>query len=134
MKKDDFSEIAVKYLAARCCTLMNLKRTGDDEWADVRESMGYLAKDVPSDASDNLKSKCAEMMVAEEAGDDDEDAEELCNCQFTLAYGKAKLRVPRVMFQAFVVSVCRLAYSLSSKLELSLSGAKRCNFGVKIEL
>lgn len=77
----------VKYLASMCCTLMNLKHTSDEQWAEVRTLLGLLAKKLPSGADAALKTKCAEMMVAEEVDDDDEDAEELCNCQFTLAYG-----------------------------------------------
>lgn len=67
---------------------MDLKCTSDEDWAGVWKLMELLVKDLPSDANATLKAKCAEMMVAEEAHDDDEDAEELCNCQFTLAYGE----------------------------------------------
>lgn len=88
LAKDDFTDIAVSYVAFMCCTLMDLKQTTDEEWAGVGELLALLVKDLPSDATATLKSKCADMMVAEEAVDDDEDAEELCNCQFTLAYGK----------------------------------------------
>ncbi|CAM9995474.1 unnamed protein product [Ectocarpus sp. 6 AP-2014] len=87
LAKDDFTDIAVSYVASMCCTLMDLKQTTDEEWAGVGELLALLVKNLPSDATATLKSKCAEMMVAEEAVDDDEDAEELCNCQFTLAYG-----------------------------------------------
>lgn len=67
---------------------MNLKQTSEEEWAEVGGMLALMSKTVPSGACESLKSKCAEMMVAEEVGDDDEDAEELCNCQFTLAYGE----------------------------------------------
>lgn len=80
--------MSVSYLASMCCTLMNLKETSDEEWAGVGELLALVAKDLPNDATNTLKAKCADMMVVEEAADDDEDAEELCNCQFTLAYGK----------------------------------------------
>lgn len=88
LAKDKFTDISVSYVAAVCCTLMNLKDNAEENWAEVNRFLAVLSKDVPSDAGATLKSKCAEMMVAEEVGDDDEDAEELCNCQFTLAYGK----------------------------------------------
>lgn len=66
---------------------MNLKQTASEEWKEVGQLLSQIAKDIPSGAADSLRSKCAEMMVAEVVADDDEDAEELCNCQFTLAYG-----------------------------------------------
>lgn len=85
---DEFTDVAVSYVASICCTLMDLKLTTDEEWSGVGELLALLVKDLPADANANLKGKCAEMMVAEPEADDDEDAEELCNCQFTLAYGK----------------------------------------------
>lgn len=88
LAKDEFTDVSVSYVASMCCTLMDLKQTSDEEWAGVGALLALVAKDLPSDATTNLKTKCAEMMVVEEAEDDDEDAEELCNCQFTLAYGK----------------------------------------------
>lgn len=88
LDKDEFTDVAVSYLAAICCTLMNLKQSSDDEWADVEKYMSLLSKNVPGGAFSSLKAKCSEMMKVEEIVDDDEDAEELCNCQFTLAYGE----------------------------------------------
>lgn len=88
LAKDEFTDVAVSYVASICTTLMNLKQTSDEEWAGVGELLGLLVKDLPADANATLKTKCADMMVAEPEDDDDEDAEELCNCQFTLAYGK----------------------------------------------
>ena len=88
LAKDEFTDVAVAYVASMCCTLMDLKQTSDEEWAGVGAMLALLVKNLPADANASLKAKCAEMMVAEEADDDDEDAEELCNCQFTLAYGE----------------------------------------------
>lgn len=101
LSKDEFTDVYVKYLASMCCTLMNLKHTSDEQWAEIRTLLSLLAKKLPSGADVALKTKCAEMMVAEEVDDDDEDAEELCNCQFTLAYGASQnvfSKCPRVFF------------------------------------
>lgn len=92
LAKDEFTDVAVSYIASMCCTLMDLKHTSEEDWAGVGAMLALLVKDLPADASATLKSKCEEMMVAEEADDDDEDAEELCNCQFTLAYGEMRRR------------------------------------------
>ena len=91
LAKDEFTDVAVSYIASLCCTLMDLKQTSEEDWAGVGAMLGLLVKDLPADASATLKAKCADMMVAEPEDDDDEDAEELCNCQFTLAYGKDNL-------------------------------------------
>lgn len=88
--KGDFMDMSVSYVAAICCSLMNLKHTSDEEWADAERYLNLLDKKVSSDTFSKLKAKCAEMMVVEEV-DDEDDAEELCNCQFTLAYGKVFL-------------------------------------------
>lgn len=92
LAKDEFTDVSVSYVASMCCTLMDLKHTSDEEWAGVGKLLALVAKDLPSDAAAIIKTKCADMMVVEEADDDDEDAEELCNCQFTLAYGKDGVR------------------------------------------
>lgn len=90
LAKDEFTDVAVSYVASICCTLMDLKQTSDEAWTGVGELLALLVKDLPADANATLKAKCADMMVAEPEHDDDEDAEELCNCQFTLAYGEDK--------------------------------------------
>ena len=85
-------ETSVSYVASMCCTLMNLKKqTSDEDWAEVARYLKLLDKNVPSDTCAKLKAKCAEMMVVEEVDDDEDDAEELCNCQFTLAYGEVSI-------------------------------------------
>jgi hypothetical protein len=38
-------------------------------------------------ATNKLREQCVEMMEPDEPTDEDEDAEDLCNCKFTLAYG-----------------------------------------------
>jgi hypothetical protein len=40
-------------------------------------------------ASNKLREQCVEMMEPDEPMDEDEDAEDLCNCKFTLAYGES---------------------------------------------
>lgn len=109
LPKDEFMDIAVKYVAHLCCTLMNLRQTSDEEWVDVKNHLALLTKTVPSHALESLKSKCADMMVAEPVPDDDEDAEELCNCQFTLAYGESSVELVKV---ACVQVGCTLLFLL----------------------
>lgn len=89
LDKDEFTDVAVSYVAAMCGTLMNLKHTSEEQWEEIPQYLSLIAtKAPPSGAAESLRKKCADMMVADEVEDDDEDAEELCNCQFTLAYGE----------------------------------------------
>lgn len=90
LAKDEFTDVSVSYLACMCCTLMNLRQTSESDWTEVGELLALVAKNLPSGAKEVLKTKCEAMMVPEEPDDDDEDAEELCNCQFTLAYGERR--------------------------------------------
>lgn len=92
LAKDEFTDISVSYLAAICGTLMNIKHSSEEQWKEVGLILSLLTKNVPAGAADTIKNKCADMMIADEVADDDEDAEELCNCQFTLAYGKFSMR------------------------------------------
>lgn len=105
LAKDEFTEVSVSYVAAVCCTLMNLRQTCEEEWAGVGEMLALMSKSIPSGACESLKSKCAEMMVAEEVRDDDEDAEELCNCQFTLAYGEGVFNIVNVSSNVILLKV-----------------------------
>ncbi|CAM9567343.1 unnamed protein product [Choristocarpus tenellus] len=87
LKKDDFIDVSVTYISGLCSSLMNLKKNDPEEWKEINDQLSVLSQDVPDGACDSLRAKCLEMMVADPVVDDDEDAEELCNCQFTLAYG-----------------------------------------------
>jgi elongation factor 3 len=86
--KDADTELS--HIAGLCCSLMSLKKYQADEWQ--QEVGKYLAVLVGAEASktatEKLRLACKEMAKPIELPDPDDDgAEELCNCQFTLAYG-----------------------------------------------
>ncbi|CAM9581106.1 unnamed protein product [Chrysoparadoxa australica] len=85
IKADDFSNITLDYVVAMCCNLMDMRKKDVKEWSAVGALLSGL--NGGKDALAALKEKCEEMMVAEPEADDDEDAEDLCNTTFTLAYG-----------------------------------------------
>jgi len=83
--KAKISDVAVSHIASMCCSLMERRKFEVEDWEVITE---YLAKATSGkidmaafivDAKDMVK-----CVVVEE---DVEDAEELCNCLFTLAYG-----------------------------------------------
>jgi elongation factor 3 len=83
-------ELALSYIADMCCSLMRLHKFDSSEWEG--EIAKYLA--VITDANsakttvEQLRAECREMVkVAPPKDEDDDGAEELCNCTFTLAYG-----------------------------------------------
>lgn len=81
-------DIFVNHIASLCCSLMSLKKFDEESWAEIVNIMRVVVSDSAPDITKNLRVKCKEMMKSLPLHtDDDDDAEELCNCQFTLAYG-----------------------------------------------
>jgi len=83
------NELVLDFFAHLCCSLMSLKRFEVDQWATIQK---YLAVICGLEASkkvlEALRPECKDMVkLMPLKDDDDDDAEELCNCQFTLAYG-----------------------------------------------
>jgi len=77
------------HIAKLMHSLMNLKRFEKEDWEEIERYLTPLAgAEASKEATKALRVECRElgkpMDVAEE---DDDGAEVLCNCQFTLAYG-----------------------------------------------
>eukprot|EP00981_Chlorochromonas_danica_P010982 scaffold3595_cov235-Ochromonas_danica.AAC.20 len=82
-------EVELNHLASLCVSLMHIKKFEKDEWEDI---VPYIAALAGQTAAEGLVGKirveCREMAKPLTPKDDDDDeGEELCNCQFTLAYG-----------------------------------------------
>jgi len=74
------------YVASLVCSLVNCK-SEDFEFAQALAPYG-----VSEAASNGIYSEMAKLYFADEAEEEEEDdVEELCNCQFTLAYGSKVL-------------------------------------------
>lgn len=82
-------DVELNHIAGLACSLMHIKRFEKADWEDVKN---YLAVIVGAEAAEGhvgkLRVECREMAKPLTPKDDDDDSgEELCNCQFTLAYG-----------------------------------------------
>jgi len=79
----------VTHIVSMMCSLMQRQKFAEDDWEDiVKYTAAWTSKATAENACADLRVVCKEMVkfvppVDEEA----DDGEELCNCQFTLAYG-----------------------------------------------
>jgi elongation factor 3 len=83
-------ELVMSHLTYVVCSLMCLRKFGEADWQEVVDAMAvYVAKDAAVTLVDgSLKAECKDMLrPLIKIEEDDDAAEELCNCLFTLAYG-----------------------------------------------
>ena len=86
----DKATAVVAYVSNLCCTLMSLGKFEKDEWkSEVAKYLSVvLGAKVAETTTEALRNECKEMIKSvPPTAEDDDDAEELCNCKFTLAYG-----------------------------------------------
>lgn len=83
------NETALSHIAHLCCSLMSLRKFEVEDWQEITRYLAVIVgPTVAGTAVEALRPECKEMIKALPVVDeDDDDAEELCNCQFTLAYG-----------------------------------------------
>jgi elongation factor 3 len=83
------SDIPIAHIGHMCCSLMSLRKFESSDWEEVTRYLTPLAGTAASiEATEALRVECKEMMKPLPMADDDDDAAELlCDCQFTLAYG-----------------------------------------------
>lgn len=83
------SEVIVNHIAGLICSLMYLKKFEKSEWEELEKYLHLLTdSENAKRITEELRKECKEMVKPLPAKDDDDDgAELLCNCQFTLAYG-----------------------------------------------
>jgi len=86
--KANKSDISVAHIANLCCSLMSLRRFEPADWDEIGKYVAVLCSaEEAKKISAALRLECKEMCKFVPPKEDDDDAEELCNCQFTLAYG-----------------------------------------------
>ncbi len=80
--------VSKSYLVSACTLLMRLKRTSIEGWKEAEKLVLPLLSDASKvgEVIEKLCAACSSMMEEEEEADED-DAEDLCNSTFTLAYG-----------------------------------------------
>ena len=75
------------YITTLVSSLVNCKVFDDDDWADELKAYG-----VDENASKKMHAPLAKLYFTDAVeSDDDDDAELLCDCKFTLAYGSKVL-------------------------------------------
>lgn len=83
------AEVELNHIAELAVSLMFLKKYSHDDWDEISKYIAVLAgTEAAADITNRLRLECKEMAKPLEDKDEDDDgAEILCNCQFTLAYG-----------------------------------------------
>jgi elongation factor 3 len=84
------SDVPLSHIRNLCTSLMLLKQFNMEQWSEVTNSLAAFSgnKAAAEKAVQSMIPICKDMVKVVIAADDDEDdSEELCNCQFTLAYG-----------------------------------------------
>ena len=82
-------EGTLSHLASMMCSIMSRQKWDEEDWSDVVTYMAvWVGKPAATKAVEELRVVCKEMVKFVPPVDEDDDGgEELCNCQFTLAYG-----------------------------------------------
>lgn len=83
------SEFALAHIASMICSLMGVKLFDPADWSDVISQLTVITNaDAANATVQAMIPICKEMVkVTNDEEEEQDDAEELCNCQFTLAYG-----------------------------------------------
>lgn len=84
------ADIFIDHIGHICCSLMAIREFKVENWKEVQNLLSVLDVKAASDANvDALRKECEAMVkpLPLKDDEDDDDAEELCNCTFTLAYG-----------------------------------------------
>jgi len=80
------SDEKMSFLAKLAHSLLKLKNVKDASWQDTFSQHGVAAASVSA-----LLEKMASLVKVEEEKEEADDAEQLCDCQFSLAYGNKVL-------------------------------------------
>ena len=81
------SDDKLEYVVTLACSLVNCKVTDDDDWADELKPYGVSEEG----AKKAFKALAALYFADAVEEEEDDDAEQLCDCKFTLAYGSKVL-------------------------------------------
>jgi ATPase components of ABC transporters with duplicated ATPase domains len=79
----------IDYASIAATTMMDLHYMEDMQWSKFISPMfkSYFDTAKVSEAVEKVRSEAETLLEIPDEDDDEDDAEELCNCQFTLAYG-----------------------------------------------
>jgi elongation factor 3 len=79
----------IKYASIIATTLMDLHMMEDMQWTKhvAGQFIAYYDKSKAEECTEKVRIEAEKLMEVPDEDDEDDDAEELCNCTFTLAYG-----------------------------------------------
>ena len=82
-------EATLAHIASMMCSIMSRQKWTEEDWTDVGTYLAaWVSGATSSKAVETLRVVCKEMVKFVPPPDEEDDGgEELCNCQFTLAYG-----------------------------------------------
>ena len=85
---DDGPEKVIKHACVVATALMDLRYMEDLQWTkNLKNCLSIYFADGLEDKIEKVRVEAEKMLEIPEEDDEDDDAEELCNCTFTLAYG-----------------------------------------------
>lgn len=78
----------LSHVGSLCCSLMALRKFSDDHWKEIKQHLALISSVTDAEIS-KLKTDLEAMCkpLPKKDADDDDGAEQLCDCTFTLAYG-----------------------------------------------
>ena len=86
-----YKDVVMGHVAALAFSLLDMKNLKPEDWtAALKPSLGPVTKEADQVIA-SLLEQCAKDVKVEEKEEVDDDAEQLCDCQFSLAYGNKVL-------------------------------------------
>jgi len=86
--KGPFDDVKINHISNLCCSLMERKKFEEESWGGIKGYLAGLVGDkVAASTLETLRPACKEMVRFIVVDEEEEDGTDLCNCQFTLAYG-----------------------------------------------
>lgn len=88
-ESDNGLAMVIKHACMIATTMMDLHFMEDVQWTKniASQFLAYCDKAKAEENTEKVRVEAEKMLVIPEEDDEEDDAEELCNCTFTLAYG-----------------------------------------------
>lgn len=88
LKCPNLSNTIVEYVSHICCGLALSKDFSSTSWSEVSTNLSYFIDNVNTvEITEELMNECSSMVKQDPVVEENDDAELLCDCNFTLAFG-----------------------------------------------
>ncbi|KAG2186501.1 hypothetical protein INT44_002723 [Umbelopsis vinacea] len=93
---EPFFQVEVDYIGKLAIAMTNVQEFQKNEWVVnvTPYAAAFLSQDDATVLADSFLAKCEEAVAEKDVEEDDDEGEDLCNCEFSLAYG-AKILLNR---------------------------------------